>query len=123
MKQQFLTLFLLALLVVFAACSNMRPAKAPTESGHPALSEQEMLIPCSSCHQDVTPIVYSEWYDSTHGIGNVKCYQCHGTYEELTVSPNMSRSCGACHVDKLGDHTGSQVCWECHRPHSFSFAQ
>ena len=117
MKTQILVVLALATLVALAACSNMRATS--TKVGHPPLSEQEMLIACSECHQKVTPKVYSEWYDSTHGIGQVKCYQCHGTYENLRVSPDMIQSCGACHTDKLGEHTGKQTCWECHDVHSF----
>ncbi len=117
MKKQVLVLLALATLVVLAACSSMLPTA--TKAGHPSLSEQDMLIACSDCHREVTPTVYSEWYDSTHGIGNVKCYQCHGTYENLQVTPDMVQSCGSCHTDKLGEHTGKQTCWECHDVHSF----
>ena len=123
MKQQFLALFLLALLVAFAACSWPPVEPSVVAAGHPALSAQDMLIPCSSCHQEVTPGVYSEWYASTHGLDNVKCYQCHGTYENLSVTPDMDRSCGACHANKLGDHTGNRLCWDCHTPHSFTYAE
>ena len=117
MKKQVLMALALVTLVALAACSNMQVTSA--KEGHSTLSEQEMLIACSECHQKVTPTVYNEWYDSTHGIGQVKCYQCHGTYENLRVSPDMIQSCGACHTDKLGDHTGKQTCWECHDVHSF----
>jgi hypothetical protein len=116
-KKQILMVLALTALVALVACSGMQIAK--TTVGHPPLSDQEMLIPCSECHQKVTPDVYTEWYDSTHGIGNVKCYQCHGTYENLLVTPDMTQSCDACHTDKMGDHTGTQTCWDCHGPHNF----
>lgn len=103
-------------LVVLVACSGLQLS---TKAGHPPLSEQDMLVACSSCHQKVTPAVYDEWYDSTHGIAQVKCYQCHGTYEDLQATPDMVQSCGSCHANKLGEHTGKQLCWGCHNAHSF----
>ena len=123
MKRHIVSLSFLALLIALAACSGTGMMSTAKPAGHPPLSEQEMLIACSACHQDVTPDVYAEWYASTHGIGNVKCYQCHGTYENLRVAPEMEISCGACHADKLGDHTGNRLCWECHAPHNFRYAE
>ncbi len=117
MKKRILTVFAVATLAALTACAGLQ--LAATQGGHPPLSEQEMLIACSDCHRTTTPSVYNEWYDSTHGIGNVKCYQCHGTYENLQVTPDMSQTCGSCHADKLGEHTGDQSCWECHTVHSF----
>jgi len=109
---------ILLLAAALTACSGVQMMAGKT--GHPTLSDQEQLIACSECHQQRTPQVYTEWYASTHGIATVKCYQCHGTYENLAVTPDMNQSCGACHADKLGDHTGDQRCWECHDVHSFS---
>lgn len=118
MKKQVLLVLALAGIIALAACSHLQMSK--TTAGHPTLSEQEMLIACSDCHQTVTPEVYTEWHNSTHGIGSVKCYQCHGTFEDLRKTPDMQQFCGACHADKLGEHTGPQTCWECHDVHSFS---
>ena len=117
MKKQILMVLMLVALVTLVACSGMKMAKST--AGHPPLSEQEMLIACSECHQKTTPDVYNEWYASTHGIGTVKCYQCHGTYENLLVTPDMDVSCDSCHTDKMGDHRGTQSCWDCHGAHSF----
>lgn len=118
MKKQRLVIVVLVVITVLMACSKMQ--MTPSDAGHPQLSEQEMLIACSECHKKTTPPVYNEWYASTHGIGSVKCYQCHGTYENLQKTPDMTQSCGSCHADKLGDHSGTQTCWECHDVHSFS---
>jgi len=115
-KKQVLMVLVLAALAALVACSGLQMS---TDVGHPSLSEQDMLIACSSCHQQTTPEVYNEWYNSTHGIAQVKCYQCHGTFENLQVTPDMAQSCGSCHANKLGKHTGSQLCWECHDVHSF----
>ena len=86
---------------------------------HPELSEQEMLIACADCHRETTPDLEKEWFDSVHGIGMVKCYQCHGTFETFKISPAKA-DCATCHLDML-DKEGAKdkACWECHVPHSF----
>ena len=118
MKTNRYVFLLLIMLAALTACTSLQ--KITGSAGHPKLSEQDMLIACSECHQKATPQVYTEWYASTHGLGNVKCYQCHGTYEALQTTPDMAQSCGSCHADKLGAHTGDQTCWECHSAHNFS---
>ena len=89
------------------------------DSAHPELSENEMLIPCASCHQENSPDIYQQWFDSVHGIGMVKCYQCHGTFETFKVTPTV-QDCDTCHAGMSGkDHTEDKLCWECHAPHLF----
>ncbi len=122
MKRHLMTVAFLLTLVVLAACTGMQLNSQSAMGEHPALSEQEMLISCSDCHRDSTPVITTEWFDSTHGLGNVKCYQCHGTFENLKKTPDMEKSCAACHANKLGEHTGNSTCWECHAPHRFSYA-
>lgn len=85
---------------------------------HPELSEQEMLIACADCHKDVTPEIEKEWYDSLHGIAMVKCYECHGTFGNFSVTPTR-QTCGTCHADMLKKCPQDKPCWECHVPHSF----
>lgn len=85
---------------------------------HPDLSEQEMLMDCADCHCEATPAVVKEWFDSVHGIAMVKCYQCHGTFEDFAVSPARA-TCGACHADMLEKCAQDKPCWECHVPHAF----
>lgn len=118
MTNQRMMVVALAAVAVLTACGSMQTMT--TRAGHPGLSEQQMLTACSDCHRQATPQLYDEWYASTHGLGSVKCYQCHGTFEGLRKTPDMQGSCGSCHADKLGDHTGSQNCWNCHDVHSFS---
>lgn len=110
------------------ACNNMSLSgqAAPISStvqaviaNHPALSDQEQLLPCFECHKDVTPIIYSDWYNSSHGIGNVKCYQCHGTYEQLTKVPAMDQ-CAACHAGEMDHSVDATPCWQCHLTHKFT---
>lgn len=94
-------------------------AEEKEQAGHPELTEQEMLIACSECHGEETPELTREWFASTHGIAMVKCYQCHGTFESLVVTPG-EQACSICHVDKVTPgHTEDKICWECHAPHSF----
>ncbi len=88
-------------------------------SQHPELSEQEKLIACSSCHQEVTPEIYEQWYNSVHGLDNVKCFQCHGTYENFSVVPKMDK-CATCHVEQLRKMPPGMTCWQCHPAHKFS---
>ncbi len=85
---------------------------------HPELSEQEMLIDCAACHQDATPDIEKEWFDSLHGIAMVKCYQCHGTFETFKITPSKA-DCATCHQDMLEKCSQEKECWECHVPHSF----
>ena len=112
--RRYLALLAGGVLFLWLAC-----AVAATDSEHPELGEQEMLVPCATCHQEETPDVYDQWYDSVHGIAMVKCYQCHGTFEGLAVSPSID-NCATCHVAMTGkDHTEDKLCWECHAPHLF----
>jgi hypothetical protein len=97
-------------------------AKAPrvdVPADHPNLSEQEKLIACADCHRDTTPDLYDTWYASTHGIGNVKCYQCHGTYEDMKKVPAVS-NCATCHADMMMKQTDAPACWTCHPAHEFN---
>lgn len=88
---------------------------------HPEITEQEKLLPCSECHQQTTPEVYEQWFNSSHGIGMVKCYQCHGTYENFKVEPAIS-DCAVCHIKMVEKCPKDQKCWACHTPHSFKRA-
>jgi hypothetical protein len=86
-------------------------------SSHPKLSEQEKLIDCADCHKNSTPKIHNEWYESTHGISNVKCYLCHGTFENMKKIPDLS-NCAVCHKGAF-EHSGGKKCWECHKAHGF----
>ena len=98
---------------------SVPPATGQNEKdSHPELSEQEMLIDCAQCHQDATPDIEKEWFDSLHGIAMVKCYQCHGTFETFKITPSKA-DCATCHKDMLEKCSQEKECWECHVPHSF----
>ncbi len=94
--------------------SNSKPA-----GQHPTLTEQEKFIACSDCHRDVTPEVYLQWFNSRHGLDEVKCFQCHGTYEKLMVSPDET-SCAACHNAQFQHSVAGKTCWTCHPAHGFT---
>ncbi len=122
MKRHILKLCLLVLTIAVAtACTagaSKKGAVTKAAGGHPELNQQEMLTPCSQCHKDATPEVYKEWYNSVHGIANVKCFQCHGTYENLKASPDEA-SCAACHNAQYQKRPKDKKCWECHPAHHF----
>ena len=93
-------------------------AKTPKTDQHPSLSQQQKLIPCSQCHKEATPQIYKEWYSSLHGLDNVKCFQCHGTFEDFHVTPPVMK-CEACHAQQVEKMTAKKACWECHPAHGF----
>jgi hypothetical protein len=95
------------------------PVTSPVLADHIDLSEQEMYTACSECHADETPEIHDAWFNSTHGIANVKCYQCHGTYEDMERVPDMAR-CEFCHTDKIDNHGDRMACWQCHPAHRFT---
>ena len=109
-----------------AAVAAADAPRVDVPAQHPELSEQDKLIACSDCHRDATPEIYQSWFDSRHGIGSVKCYQCHGGYEDMKVAPALS-NCAICHADMMpkadGQTTGKTAqptaCWTCHPAHTF----
>lgn len=110
------SLFVAFLAAALTACV-MRSAPTAPLSGHPPLSEQEMLIACQDCHAQKTPQVYQQWYQSGHGIATVKCYQCHGTFEGLQAEPSLD-ACAVCHSGQWA-HAEGKTCWQCHPAHAF----
>ncbi|MBU0663755.1 MAG: multiheme C-type cytochrome [Proteobacteria bacterium] len=116
------TLLLASLCLALICACAQDSGSSPSESiKHPEITEQEKLLPCSECHQQATPEVYEQWFNSLHGIGMVKCYQCHGTYENFKVEPATS-VCATCHMDMIEKCPKDQKCWACHTPHSFKRA-
>lgn len=103
--------------LVFSALMVMAGEEKKTPN-HPQLSEQEMLIDCAACHRETTPAVEKEWFNSVHGLAMVKCYQCHGSFENFAVTPTK-QTCGTCHADMLQKCPQDRLCWECHVPHAF----
>lgn len=114
-----LNAFLGCLLGLFMLCVFPPIAVQATEQvEHPELEPEERYIACSQCHQEVTPELYEEWHSSLHGIGMVKCYQCHGTFENFRVIPQV-QECAVCHENTAPHYPENALCWSCHVPHSF----
>ncbi len=122
--------FLLVLAAAFFGCANQEtqiapaaPIPPPVTTGiladHPDMTEQETYIPCSECHREETPEIVDQWWNSGHGIGSVKCYQCHGTYEEMMRVPPES-ACMVCHEEQMKNLGGDLTCWQCHPAHGFT---
>jgi Class III cytochrome C family len=125
MKNLFGLNLLAAVLFLLWACAgpeNNGVISAVPESAHPEMSEQEKLLPCFECHEDATPEIYQEWYDSLHGIGMVKCYQCHGTYENMQTEPPAS-ACAVCHADMVEKCPKDKKCAACHNAHTFKLSK
>ncbi len=118
-------IFLAALLSmgVLAACAVEKGPSSYSPSGvkadHPALSEAEKLTPCFECHKEATPELYTEWYQSGHGLDSVRCFQCHGTYENMKRVPDEA-VCSVCHSGEFHRKPAGTSCWQCHPEHSFS---
>jgi hypothetical protein len=116
------TLLLVSLCLAWGGANVQAAAGAASPTGkHPEITEQEKLTDCAECHQQATPGVYKQWFDSSHGIGMVKCYQCHGTYENFKTTPAIS-DCAVCHVNMVNKCPKDKPCWACHTPHSFKRA-
>ncbi len=122
MKKQILRFCLLLVVLAISSACTAGTSKNTTQdkpsAKHPALSEQEKLTPCAQCHKDVTPDVYKDWYDSVHGIANVKCFQCHGTYENFRIVPDETQ-CAVCHNQQYLKRPADRKCWVCHPAHNF----
>ena len=123
MRKQIVIMASLFLTLGLVACGSLQKNSEKAVKGHATLTEQQKLISCQDCHKTATPDVYAQWYESTHSLGGVQCYQCHNTFGNIQVQPEVGQSCNSCHADKVGDkdHTeGLATCWECHGAHSFS---
>lgn len=119
MKRKTMIMILLAASAAFVSCTGHQTETTSADfGGHPDLTEQETFIACSECHKTETPDIYEEWYQSVHGIGMVKCYQCHGTFENLVVVPQVS-NCATCHMAAMEKCPTDKICWECHTAHTF----
>jgi len=113
------TLVLLGL-IVLAGWALAGPAENPAE--HPEVDGAVTADACDVCHREVTPEVYSEWYESQHGMMNVKCFVCHGsTGDDFTVQPTADR-CVGCHGDQVETMATpfmkDKGCFTCHPAHA-----
>lgn len=117
-RQLFMTCCAAVFLAMMAWGPSSGTAGDKADKAHPELSEEEMYVACADCHQEATPDVYRQWYDSPHGIAMVKCYQCHGTFETFRLTPTR-QDCAVCHVKMVEKCPADRDCWDCHSPHTF----
>ena len=86
-------------LVIAAGWAIVGTAENPAL--HPEVEGAVTADACDVCHQDVTPAVYKNWYNSDHGMMNVKCFVCHGsTGDDFSTKPGLDR-CVGCHADHV----------------------
>lgn len=121
MKSKFIRLVLWSVILIGSISAIYAQGVAKDE--HPELSPEEKIIACRDCHKEVTPDIYNEWFNSRHGIDNVRCFQCHGTYSDFHKTPPVSK-CAACHSKEvlnmhLPEGSSSKTCWSCHPIHTF----
>ncbi|MDD5087167.1 MAG: multiheme c-type cytochrome [bacterium] len=68
---------------------------------------------CMTCHKEISPGLYNQWFGSRHAKHDVTCYDCHGaergeadaylhegTYIATLVTP---RDCGECHTQEMNE--------------------
>ncbi len=126
MKKQISILATLAVCLFLAAgCVGKGAAPGPSATqasgvpaDHPQLSKADMQQQCFECHRDVTPDIYKEWWNSPHGIDNVRCFQCHGTYGAMKRVPDQA-VCASCHNGEYHKRPEGSTCWQCHPAHAF----
>ena len=84
---------------------------------HPEVDPSES---CRDCHEAVTPVVYTNWFEGAHGVNNVLCVVCHGGLDNFIAKPDATR-CAGCHavqVDTMGsDFMKGKTCFTCHPAH------
>jgi hypothetical protein len=106
-------ILLLVLLLNPPAVAAQERGKAP-----PPLPEAgDESAKCVSCHEQITPVIVSQWKESTHARLGVGCYDCHkaepsdadafrheGKLIATVVSP---KDCAACHPDIVAEFAAS----------------
>jgi len=108
-----LGLLLLAMLVVV----SYREAVTAREDATPTAIVSARNKDCVDCHAIETPVITQQWADSTHGIKDVGCVDCHtakegevdafkheGYWIATIVTPN---DCGRCHEEVSKEFQGS----------------
>ncbi len=117
--------FIMSLLwsVILVGSFTAIHAQGTAKDEHPELSPEEKLMTCRDCHREATPDIYKEWFNSRHGIDNVRCFQCHGTFDDFHKTPPITK-CAACHTKEvknlhIPEDSPAKTCWACHPVHKF----
>ncbi|MBN1542681.1 cytochrome C552, partial [candidate division KSB1 bacterium] len=80
-----------------------------------AQKSKDLAGKCLTCHKQVSPGLYQQWYESSHATHQVTCIDCHGAERgdvdgfdhngariAVLVTP---KDCGVCHAterDQVG---------------------
>ena len=118
MKVRALILSAGVLLVGGLAYADQHPLPPSAIKNFPMKQQQ-----CRTCHQQTTPKVYKQWAKSKHFVANVRCFQCHGTFEDFHKTPPIEK-CMACHYNEvvtMQKKKPGMKCWDCHQEHIFQF--
>ena len=107
-------------LMALAGWGIAGPADNPPT--HPEVEGAVTADACDVCHKEVTPEIFSEWYNSQHGMLSIKCFVCHGsTGEDFTTEPTDDR-CVGCHADQVETMAApfmkDKGCFTCHPAHA-----
>lgn len=91
------------------------------------MPQDDVTATCSSCHDDQGKYKETEWVESTHHEGGLKCTDCHSGHSDndhFLVKDNVGDLCKTCHEDicalvEAGDHGAPDTaCNMCHNPHN-----
>jgi len=82
-----------------------------------AQKNKELAGKCLTCHKQVSPGLYQQWYESSHAVHQVTCIDCHGADKRdidafshngaqiaVLVTP---KDCGVCHAKERDQVGGS----------------
>jgi len=68
---------------------------------------------CQTCHQEISPGLYNQWFQSRHAANDVGCIDCHGAKADdpdafmhegsLIATLVTPRDCGNCHSDEAAE--------------------
>lgn len=99
-------------------------AAAPPKKAKPAHPQVDTQEACDVCHREVTPEVVDAWYQSRHGLMNVKCFVCHGTIGPDFMRRAPASRCLGCHNDKVESLANpffkGKDCFSCHTGHELN---
>ncbi len=66
---------------------------------------------CMTCHKEVSPGLYRQWYESAHAVHHVTCIDCHSAkkgdpdaydhYDATIATLVTPKDCGACHEREM----------------------
>ncbi|MBN1826643.1 MAG: hypothetical protein JW958_10275 [Candidatus Eisenbacteria bacterium] len=89
-------------LLVSVVCAFFAFAASPVEN---------VAGRCMTCHKEVSPGLYRQWYASEHAVHNITCVDCHGAergepdafeHEGAVIATLVTpKDCGSCHPREM----------------------